>query len=231
MYGEESIIRWDRDVIEFVRSSFAAKVPRSGIKDALREKFGIDASMRAVDGAISRYCGDVRGSLADEVSAEREALKARVLELIETGLTPSEAADAMGLRRSRVYKWFRGRGSGPATLRLRYWLERFETFPVPDDPIVDGGKLIVDLGSDDCRWPIGKDADGQFRFCGCPFHRQQGTKSRPYCEAHAELDVKPPPAQSVTGGSRARWIKSAVPTVTALQLPNGDPIDDLPEAA
>ena len=47
---------------------------------------------------------------------------------------------------------------------------------------------LADLGSNDCRWPMGDDPSSpDFHFCGKPKKPGKGS----YCEEHSELNVKP----------------------------------------
>lgn len=46
--------------------------------------------------------------------------------------------------------------------------------PAPLEP-----RLLVDLDWRDCRWPVGRDADGRHTFCGQP-----QVPGRPYCARH-----------------------------------------------
>jgi GcrA cell cycle regulator len=48
-------------------------------------------------------------------------------------------------------------------------------------------KRLLDLGPDDCRWPIGEPRSPDFHFCGKPH-----APGRPYCEHHWEMAFQPP---------------------------------------
>jgi GcrA cell cycle regulator len=48
-------------------------------------------------------------------------------------------------------------------------------------------KRLLDLGPNDCRWPIGEPRSPDFRFCGKPH-----TPGRPYCDHHWEMAFQPP---------------------------------------
>ena len=60
--------------------------------------------------------------------------------------------------------------------------------PIPPDVKVADMQLItmMQLTSNNCRYPVGEDED--ILFCGKPRHR-----GRPYCEAHANVCYKPMP--------------------------------------
>jgi integrase len=62
--------------------------------------------------------------------------------------------------------------------------------------ITDEGKTFADLGNKDCRYPIGKDANGGYRFCGCPV-----TKGS-YCAKHWDVSH---------GKGKARYESVALP--------------------
>jgi hypothetical protein len=57
--------------------------------------------------------------------------------------------------------------------------KRFEHFDVPPDPLTDAGKVLVDLGRCECRWPIGRDSGGVQRFCA-----EAVEPERSYCSEH-----------------------------------------------
>lgn len=196
MRYDSETIRWGEQEIEFVRAHFSARVPRPQIIALLRDQFGINSTPRALDGLITRHCAEERKVRAQQVKEKLAANQARARELIASGSTPLEAAKIMGVSNRCIYDWVpqRERASlgvwiGPS---LKCWLDRFAPVPVPPDPIIAHGKLITDLESDNCRWPIGKDVDGLFRFCGCHFHRIANRhQERPYCDHHAKDDVRP----------------------------------------
>jgi GcrA cell cycle regulator len=53
---------------------------------------------------------------------------------------------------------------------------------------VTGRVQLVDLKYDDCRFPIGNPGDENFAFCG-----DQRIAGKPYCAAHSNLCLIPPP--------------------------------------
>lgn len=57
--------------------------------------------------------------------------------------------------------------------------------PLPPEPIVDTGKTILELEHADCRWIIGKDIDGEWRYCGCERGKDHHPQVRFYCREHA----------------------------------------------
>jgi hypothetical protein len=61
--------------------------------------------------------------------------------------------------------------------------------------------------SNDCRWRIGMDADGTWRFCGCPRHRTAAGMFLKYCARHSDMaarGVVPPPSNSPPHGDAKR---------------------------
>jgi len=62
-------------------------------------------------------------------------------------------------------------------------------------------KKLVDLESDDCRWPLGDPRQPHFHFCGA-----QQRPGYPYCERHCQvafhnpgkLRIQPPPTRMLT---------------------------------
>jgi hypothetical protein len=48
-------------------------------------------------------------------------------------------------------------------------------------------KTLLDLESNDCRWPIGEPRQPDFHFCGKPH-----VPGRPYCELHWSMAFQPP---------------------------------------
>lgn len=188
---------WDEESIGVLRESYLAKKTAQEIADILRDRFDFDISPKAVYNALGRFCEGERTASDKSAKEKAEANRRRAGELIAAGKTVAETADIMGVSIFSIYEWV------PSSFRpktplseFNEWLSRFEPLPVQEDPIVDGGKLIFDLSGEDCRWPIGKDADGAFRFCGCQYHRESGSKARPYCEAHAKLDHREAPQEA-----------------------------------
>ncbi len=56
--------------------------------------------------------------------------------------------------------------------------------PISD---INAGRLTVsNIGSSDCKWPIGDPASDDFHFCGQP-----STGGKPYCAYHAQLAFQP----------------------------------------
>ena len=70
------------------------------------------------------------------------------------------------------------------------------TAPTPIEPVVEvyippeQRKGILDLGPNDCRWPIGDPKDKEFHFCG---HARGPVGS--YCEQHAKRAYAAPVSQ------------------------------------
>jgi GcrA cell cycle regulator len=48
-------------------------------------------------------------------------------------------------------------------------------------------KTLINLGKNDCRWPIGEPRHPDFHFCGAP-----QLPGRPYCELHWHMAFQPP---------------------------------------
>lgn len=183
---------WNAESISALREGYVADKTGQEIADIMRERFGFIISPKTVYNALDRFCQEERAANAKKTKERAEAAKARASRLIADGKTVAQAAEIMGVSVFSIYEWVpsEARPRTPMT-EFNEWLTRFEPIPVPEDPIVDNGKLIFDLEAEDCRWPIGKDADGAFRFCGCQYHRRPAaSKERPYCSAHAELDRK-----------------------------------------
>ena len=67
----------------------------------------------------------------------------------------------------------------------------------PPEPARHAPQLLIDLGSRDCRWPVGVAADGRHTFCAQP------QVSGPYCGDHSEK-VRSPSPVSASAFSRRR---------------------------
>jgi len=48
-------------------------------------------------------------------------------------------------------------------------------------------KTLLDLESNDCRWPVGEPRHPDFHFCGKPH-----APGRPYCQEHWNMAFQPP---------------------------------------
>ena len=60
-----------------------------------------------------------------------------------------------------------------------------------EGPITSAGKTFIELGDHECRYSIGKDVDGNYRFCGEPRAMDHRLLRKPYCVKHGALAVKP----------------------------------------
>lgn len=69
---------------------------------------------------------------------------------------------------------------------------------VPPQPVKSEDKTIVDLGSRDCRWPLGAPMDPPLYFCGEPT-----LLGKPYCGRHCAAAF----TISTSNGSRAGHFK------------------------
>lgn len=218
MHYSEDRSRWDDESIGVLREDYLARKSISEIIVSLKEKCGIVATGPAVHNALARHCAEERSARRQELQEKLDANRTRARELIASGLSVYEAASIMGVKIDNVYDWVpsEARPKSP-TFEFNEWLKQFQPIPVQEDPIVDCGKLIYELELEDCRWPIGKDADGAFRFCGCGFHRSAlAGKSRPYCTTHAELDRKKIDAIGKRPDSAFRVRKNTMPAVLSL---------------
>lgn len=64
---------------------------------------------------------------------------------------------------------------------------------IPDEePTVIGGKVLDGLEPCDCRWIIGKDIDGDTRYCGQPQWGALAGATKMYCVEHAMRAVRSP---------------------------------------
>lgn len=121
-------------------------------------------------------------------------------------LQASEIAPMFGISQSRVRGiWFDSRGGRNGSVkqinpidfkgRLVRSIRRELPTPLPDEPVTQDGVSFADMGEHACRWPIGKDEDGHWRFCGC--ERKSSLEcvsvvpvmprhASSYCEEHAE---------------------------------------------
>lgn len=204
--------RWDEKAIGILRAALAERELPEQTISKLRDECGFEPGKKALEVAFTRYCKDERKVIADEAQKTLDENRTRARSLIASGHTPAEAAEIMGVHFLRIYAWVPAASRSPnpvsAGALLELWLSKFEPTSVPDDEVISTGHLIENLGAEDCRWPIGKDADGKFRFCGCHFHRvSPATKRRPYCEAHARMDVRLPAEvqPAVTGKPNHKW--------------------------
>lgn len=185
---------WTDDAITILKAGIEARRPRSEIAAELQEKFGIRPTDFALASAVHRYCLEERRIAAEESKRAFENNKARANQLMATGqYTVTQIADIMGVPIHNIYFWIPSAKRPQSRFGFASYLAQFHPVEVPEDPIVDHGKVLMDLQAEDCRWPIGKDADGAFRFCGCQFHRDQNrpAKTRPYCDAHTVMDRRP----------------------------------------
>lgn len=194
MPRESDNIDWTPEAIEHIRAGYVARHSRAEIKNGLQEKFGIEPSPRSIESALARYCAEERRAVMQATREELNANRARASELISSGRSVKETAAILQVPEYLVYDWVPSsvRRSDPKNVMALFnaYLGNFQPSAVPEDPIVDSGALVQNLGPEDCRWPIGKDADGKFRFCGCRFHRPAGIKrGRPYCASHTAIDV------------------------------------------
>lgn len=109
-------------------------------------------------------------------------------------LSAEKVAEKYGCSRSAVlwhwWKWRQKNNVTPIPTRISWdRIERItEAYTIPDDPIVDHGKLLIELKENDCRWPIGVDTDKQFRFCASGKMRPSfGKLTACYCETHVDM--------------------------------------------
>jgi GcrA cell cycle regulator len=76
----------------------------------------------------------------------------------------------------------------PEARPFRLIIRALKPAPIPPDVKVADMPLVtmMQLTSNNCRYPFGEDED--MMFCGKPRHR-----GRPYCQEHAEVCYKPMP--------------------------------------
>lgn len=186
-------INWQRDthLLEFIRGLYIAGQSTAEMLDGLQKAHGITLKEKALESIIHRYCREEIEARKAVINETRK-LRSKVRELAAQGHADAEIADKCEISSDQVQGMIERKG-GRATFDFGKWLARQEYSEVPEDPIVDGGLLITELGTSECRWPIGKDTDGLFRFCGCQFDRSARNRVLgPYCDAHAPLTLKTP---------------------------------------
>ena len=65
-------------------------------------------------------------------------------------------------------------------------------------------KLLLDLESHDCRWPIGEPRHPDFHFCASP-----QLPGQPYCERHWRIALEPSKQRQATPVGRVMIAKAA----------------------
>lgn len=196
---ERKHIDWKPENIEFIRGRYVAGQNSTEISDALWQAFGLQCSAKSLQSIIYRYCRDEVDAKHKGVAEARNDLQTKARELAAEGMASADIAKALNVTIDRIYGWVDKEHKRPWSRRTRSpsfdfgkWLARQERSAIPEDPIVEGGRLITELASDECRWPIGKDGDGLFRFCGCRFEYAARTvRLSPYCDAHVMVSIKP----------------------------------------
>lgn len=186
MQLDRQYVYWSPEHIEFVRQCYVAERSFAEIIDGLQENFGLTVGQRQVETIIRRHCKAEVEARREKEERTREALAEEARKLIAQGKTPSEVAKQIGVEVKRVRRWIGSWRRVRPTFGFKKWLEKQRRESVPEDPIIDHGFLITELRHGDCRWPIGKDTDGLFRFCGC----QRSSITSQYCTTHAVKAVK-----------------------------------------
>lgn len=191
--GREQRIEWKNEpkYLEYIRQLYTASRSNKQIRDGLEETFGVILKEKALESVIARYLREEIAARNRAKGNERKYLQDEIRKLARTGISTTAIATTAGASVDVVRKvippW--ERPSQPASF-MRF-LNKQVFDPIPDDPIIDGGRLITELLANECRWPIGKDADGLFRFCGCHFVRTSNSaRPGPYCDVHLVLSIK-----------------------------------------
>lgn len=193
MHAERKNIDWQPEHIEFIRQSYIAGKSAFETIEDLRKIHGIIGTEKSIQSVLYRYCRKEVAENQKHTKGTRHSLRFEARKLAATGLAPSVIARTLRVTIDCVYSWV-DRESRPLrkqSFDIRRWLSRQDHDEIPDDPLVNGGRLITELKHDQCRWPIGKDIDGLFRFCGCHFsHSAIAARASPYCDEHAAHSVK-----------------------------------------
>lgn len=56
-----------------------------------------------------------------------------------------------------------------------------------EPPLTGSEKTLMELGPQDCRWPIGDPQEKSFRYCGVP---HAPAVLQPYCDAHQRMNMR-----------------------------------------
>lgn len=110
--------------------------------------------------------------------------------------TSAEVAADLGIPAAHVRQiWARGEWNGERIANLnkaRSDRKRMRVYEVPPEPVVTEGEGVAydDLKWSQCQWEIGRDPEGNRRYCGDP--RCGGRKLREmYCARHGAMAVEP----------------------------------------
>jgi GcrA cell cycle regulator len=108
------------------------------------------------------------------------------------GWTAGQIEAELGCTRNAIISKVHREGWAQADARQRRARARTHTevrrrpigplMPAPAGIPPAGGKSLMDLAPDDCRWPISEPSAADFRFCAV---RRHG--GLPYCTGHAQL--------------------------------------------
>jgi hypothetical protein len=103
------------------------------------------------------------------------------------GISRHFVALGVRLRRACRYRHQRGCQQFPSfrTTRQQWTRECMPIMTIQNRR--KGPKKLVDLESDDCRWPLGEPRSPHFHFCGA-----KQLPGSPYCERHCRIAFYPP---------------------------------------
>ena len=146
----------------------------------------VDALKRCFAAGLS--CGQI----AREIGVTRNAVIGKMNRL---GLTRPKDVLVRRLSRERLPRpprpmrtiWSRERRASVAAQQQMLLAAFDEPSPCAEVPILNGrGCTLLELGRQECRWPISAPGADDFSFCG-----NAPVKGLPYCVGHARMAYRP----------------------------------------
>jgi hypothetical protein len=178
--------------------------------ERLSSDFGESITRASAKSAVYRFYPELKNQRKAESHRKKEAREAAFKCDVGNGARVANIAKAHGVSEALVrtrapaadYRRFDMRHSFSRVVAKRAeallagpdraWIEKHPVDPSLEGEITSAGKLFLELDDDECRYSIGKDAGGGYRFCGCKQGEIKGTRAA-YCACHGAMAVRETP--------------------------------------
>lgn len=183
---------WSAEMLKFAYDLFYVQNLRGKeVATAVNHKFGTSFSTSALRGVLHREFVAERGTKRINCIQQTAERNQEMIRRISDGQSPKSVAVEFGVSKANL------RVLAPQAANGVRWHRALQRLGLTAGPSMDkrpkdyslegsltiAGKNFDDLALDECRFSVGRDAEGGYRFCGAC----RWPTSRSYCLEHHKL--------------------------------------------
>lgn len=174
-------VSWTAEKLQFASDAYFSGIMARQVAEAMNERFGTFYTKHSIALAMRRHFPERVAKMGAEKEQFEEAKNKEIKKLISDGWRAPAIARKTGVDLRRVQR-IAGQDRAGVTRSLnlcRPWMDDEPLDRSLEGDVTEKGVHFSDLGANDCRYSIGKDEFGSYRFCASPV-----LPGKSYCGCH-----------------------------------------------